>query len=166
MTRKRRADTPEQTVLDGDDISAATCSLHTVSPVTRRVMQANRSRDTSPEIAVRARLHAMGLRYRVATPLPFDRRRRADIFFSRVGLYVFIDGCFWHGCPTHFVLPKTNESFWSGKITSNRIRDADTSVRLELLGFEVRRYWEHEDPTDVAREIQTRYLARSDEHAG
>ena len=83
-------------------------------------MQANRGRDTMPELAVRSRLHALGLRYRVATPLPFDRRRRADIFFSRAGLYVFIDGCYWHGCPEHFVEPKTNVDFWRTKIDGNR----------------------------------------------
>src|SRR3954452_18541147 len=85
---------------------------HMVSTAARRTMQANRGRDTGPELAVRSALHAMGLRYRVALPMPFDRRRRADISFTRVGLHVFIDGCFWHGCPDHFILPKTNTDFW------------------------------------------------------
>src|SRR4051794_306972 len=70
-----------------------------VSAAARRTMQANRGRDTAPELAVRSALHRLGWRFRVDVPLPFDRRRRADIVFSRVGLYIFIDGCFWHGCP-------------------------------------------------------------------
>src|SRR5262245_36128658 len=73
-----------------------------VAAATRRTMQANRGRDTGPEIALRSLLHRAGLRFRVDLPLPFDRRRRADIVFTRVGLYVFVDGCFWHGCPEHF----------------------------------------------------------------
>jgi DNA mismatch endonuclease (patch repair protein) len=124
-------------------------------------MQANRARDTTPELAVRSRLHALGLRYRVASSLPFDRRRRADIFFSRVRLYVFIDGCYWHGCPDHFVQPKTNVDFWFTKIAANRDRDRDTTARLEELGFAVRRFWEHQDPMAVAAEIQAIYVARS-----
>lgn len=131
-----------------------------VSPATRRAMQANRGRDTAPELQVRSRLHALGLRYRVATPLPFDRRRRADLFFSGIGLYVFIDGCFWHGCPDHYVEPKSNVLFWSTKIAGNRRRDLDTTARLQALGFEVCRYWEHVDPGVVANEVYHRYMAR------
>lgn len=129
-----------------------------VAPATRRVMQANRGRDTSPELAVRSRLHARGLRYRVATPLPFERRRRADIYFSRVGLYVFIDGCYWHGCPEHYVEPKTNVEFWRAKIDGNRRRDVDTTSRLIGLGSQVMRFWEHCDPDVVAEQICDRYL--------
>ena len=131
-----------------------------VSAGVRRNMQANRGRDTSPELAVRARLHSMGLRYRVATPLPFDPRRRADIFFSRIGLYVFIDGCFWHGCPEHFVQPKTNVDFWRTKIGANAARDLDTTSHLQALGFQVLRFWEHDEPGVVAKAIRERYFAQ------
>ncbi|WP_211229356.1 very short patch repair endonuclease [Nakamurella lactea] len=135
-----------------------------VSPAVRRNMQAIRARDTAPELAVRTRLHAMGLRYRVATPLAFDRRRRADIFFSRVGLYVFIDGCFWHGCVEHFVPPKTNAEFWRAKIEGNAERDLNTTARLQSLGYDVLRFWEHDDPSVVADSIRARYLrARQDQ---
>jgi DNA mismatch endonuclease (patch repair protein) len=136
-------------------------TLGPVSPATRRVMQANRGRDTSPELAVRSRLHARGLRYRVATPLQFDRRRRSDIYFSRAGLYIFIDGCYWHGCPEHFIEPKTNVEFWRTKIEGNRRRDVDTTSRLIELGFHVLRFWEHCDPAVVVEEICDRYF-----HAG
>lgn len=141
-------------------MNAAEMTPPSVSPAVRRNMQANRGRDTSPELAIRRRLHAMGLRYRVATPLPFDRRRRADIFFSRAGLYVFIDGCYWHHCPEHFVQPKTNVGFWRAKIEGNAVRDTDTTARLESLGYEVLRFWEHDDPEIVAEVIRERYVAR------
>lgn len=108
-------------------------------------MRANRGRDTGPEMAVRRALHARGLRYRVDHPLPFDRRRRADIVFTRAKVAVFIDGCFWHGCPEHGTTPRTNTAFWAAKIARNRERDEDTTGRLEALGWTVLRFWEHED---------------------
>lgn len=75
--------------------------------------------------------------------MPFDRRRRADIVFTRVGLFIFVDGCFWHGCPEHFVVPKTRTAFWVSKIESNQKRDRDTNVRLMEEGCSVLRFWEH-----------------------
>ena len=134
----------------------------TVDPAIRRTMQANRGRDTGPERAVRSALHAAGLRFRVCSPLPFDRRRRADIVFPRVGLYVFIDGCYWHGCPHHFTMPKTNTEFWATKIEGNRRRDADTTTRLQTAGYTVLRFWEHEDPATVTAAIAETYRALLD----
>lgn len=115
-------------------------------------MMANRGRDTGPELAIRSRLHRAGLRYRVDRSLPFDRRRRADLVFTRVGLYVFVDGCFWHGCPEHFTVPKTRTDFWVAKINGNRLRDRDTDERLRQLGLVALRIWEHMDP-DMATGI-------------
>ena len=114
------------------------------SDAARATMRANRGRDTGPELAVRRALHAMGLRYRVDHPLPFDRRRRADIVFTRAKVAVFVDGCFWHGCPEHGTTPRTNTAFWSEKIARNRERDSDTNERLRSLGWTVLRFWEHE----------------------
>ena len=128
-----------------------------VSPAVRRNMQANRGRDTKPELALRSRLHAHGLRFRVCQPLPFDRRRRSDVTFTRVGLYVFVDGCYWHGCPEHFTTPKRNTDFWLTKVEGNRLRDSDTTHRLEALGFTVLRFWEHEDPAAVASKVEAVY---------
>ncbi len=116
-------------------------------------MRANRGRDTGPELAVRRALHARGLRYRVDHPLPFDRRRRADIAFTRAKVAVFIDGCFWHGCPEHGTTPRTNSAFWSEKIERNRARDADTTQRLSADGWSVMRFWEHDDSGAVAEAI-------------
>lgn len=116
-------------------------------------MQAIRSRDTKPELLVRRLLHAQGLRYRVAArPVP-DLRRTADIVFRPAKLAVFIDGCYWHGCPEHYVPPKTNAGYWSGKVLRNVTRDRDTDRRLRDAGWTVLRFWEHESPDDCALAI-------------
>lgn len=128
-----------------------------VTPSVRKNMQANRGRDTGPERAIRTHLHELGLRYRVNLPLPFNQRRRADITFTRAGLFVFIDGCFWHGCPQHFVVPKTRRDFWLSKIRANQARDRDTDSHLERMGFISLRIWEHEDPRSAADRIETVY---------
>ncbi|NPD04510.1 DNA mismatch endonuclease Vsr [Nocardioides sp. zg-1308] len=120
-------------------------------------MLANRRRDTGPELAIRSRVHRAGLRYRVDWALPFDRRRRADLVFTRVGLYVFIDGCFWHGCPQHFVVPKTRTEFWVTKIERNRARDNETDLRLRELGLTVLRLWEHESAAAAAAAVCAEY---------
>ena len=125
------------------------------SEAVRRSMLANARRDTAPELAVRRILHAAGLRYRVDYPaLASDRRRRADIVFTRRRIAVFIDGCFWHGCPQHFVAPKVNADYWGPKIARNRERDLDTTWRLEADGWQVLRFWEHERPSQVAERIE------------
>lgn len=116
-------------------------------------MLANRRRDTSIELAVRRRLHSWGLRYRVDYPPLSGVRRRADIVFTRAKLAVFIDGCFWHQCPIHGVLPKQNASYWSPKLSANVARDANTNDMLTSAGWTVLRFWEHEDPDYVAAEI-------------
>lgn len=121
----------------------------------RLTMRANRRRDTSIELAVRRRLHAAGLRYRVDyAPDRSDRRRRADIVFTRARVVVFLDGCFWHGCPAHYIEPKSNVGYWRPKIERNRERDTETTKRLVSLGWTVLRFWEHEDPGAVAATIE------------
>lgn len=120
----------------------------------RSVMRANVRRDTRPELAVRSVLHAAGMRYRVdVPPLASDRRRRADIVFTRRRVAIFIDGCFWHGCPAHFVAPRSNANYWEPKIARNRERDLETVARLEAEGWLALRFWEHESPQSVALEI-------------
>ena len=131
------------------------------SPTTRRVMLANRGRDTGPELAVRRLVHATGLRYRVNLPIPGMRRRTIDIAFTRARAAVFIDGCFWHGCGDHFVEPKTNPEYWRGKIAHNRLRDVETVDFLHSQGWTVLRFWEHEDPEDVARSIASQLGSQS-----
>jgi DNA mismatch endonuclease (patch repair protein) len=116
-------------------------------------MQANRRRDTLPELAVRRLLHADGLRYRVDFA-PFDRRRRADIVFTRKRVAVFIDGCFWHGCPVHSAQPKANTDYWGPKLDRNVERDRETTASLEARGWTVLRFWEHDPPDRVAAAIE------------
>jgi len=116
-------------------------------------MIANRSKDTAPEIAVRSILHARGMRYRTHLRPEPGLRRTADIVFPRRRIAVFIDGCFWHGCPEHYMKPKSNVDYWLPKIDGNRARDAETSELLSIAGWTVLRFWEHEDPVEVADAI-------------
>ena len=99
----------------------------------RRSMLSNRSRDTSPELAVRRLVHAAGLRYRVAVRPVQSVRRTADLVFTRRHLAVFIDGCFWHSCPEHGTTPKTNADYWREKLERNAFRDRDTDLRLRKV---------------------------------
>jgi DNA mismatch endonuclease (patch repair protein) len=110
-------------------------------------------RDTQPELALRRLLHARGLRFRVDRAVLPDRRRRADVVFGPARVAVFVDGCFWHGCPDHLVWPRANGAFWREKIEGNRRRDRDTDEQLHAAGWKVLRAWEHEDPADVAERV-------------
>lgn len=117
-------------------------------------MSAQRSRDTSPERVLRSLLHRRGLRFRIhARPLP-TLRREADVLFPRAKVAVFVDGCFWHGCPEHASWPKANAAWWRKKIERNRIRDAETDTRLRAAGWRIIRAWEHEDPRIVAEDVE------------
>jgi len=118
-------------------------------------MQAQRSRDTAPELAIRRLLHKFGMRYRVdRSPIP-SLRRRADMVFCAVRVAVFIDGCFWHSCPEHGSKPKSNADRWEAKLARNRIRDRDTDQFLVDAGWLPIRVWEHEEPTAAAMKIAT-----------
>lgn len=117
-------------------------------------MQANRSRDTKPELSIRRAVHAMGLRYRVAERPIKQLPRSGDLVFSRARVVVFVDGCFWHGCPLHYIAPRANAEFWKAKIERNRERDAETSAVLNSQGWIVLRFWGHEDPSTAAEKIR------------
>ncbi|WP_318533302.1 MULTISPECIES: very short patch repair endonuclease [Actinoalloteichus] len=123
------------------------------SPGVRTGMRANKGRDTRPELAVRRAVHAMGLRYRVsARPLP-GLRRTADLLFTRVKVAVFVDGCFWHGCPRHHTVAKTNAEYWAEKVRRNRERDRETDRLLIEAGWRPLRLWEHESVDEAALRI-------------
>lgn len=132
------------------------------SATARKVMLGNRSRDTKPELAVRRRLHAMGLRFRVAYRPEPALRRTADIVFTRRRLAVFIDGCYWHACPLHGTASKSNSKYWAEKLAGNVARDADTTAQLQSAGWTVLRFWEHESPSDVAEIIRRAVETRLD----
>ena len=130
------------------------------SPEVSRRMALVRTRDTDPEIALRRLLHRRGLRYRLdVRPLP-TLRRRADIVFPRDRVAVFVDGCFWHGCPRHPSWPKTNAMWWREKIERNRERDRETSARLRAAGWTVVRVWEHEEASKAAERVRRAVLTR------
>lgn len=129
------------------------------SSVVSRRMSGARRRDTAAELALRRLLHASGLRYRVAFPVPGQRRRTIDVAFTRARVAVFVDGCFWHGCPEHGTRPQANSEWWTTKLAANQARDRDTDRLLAELGWTVIRVWEHEPP-EVAVEGIKACLAR------
>lgn len=110
---------------------------------------------TRPELLLRRELHARGRRYRVNAKLAGLPRRKADIVFPKRRVVVFVDGCFWHGCPNHFKMPARNPEWWAWKIAGNRARDLDTDERLAALGWRVIRIWEHVDPRIAADTVET-----------
>lgn len=133
------------------------------TPKTSRIMACIKSQDTRPELVLRKHLWRMGSRgYRIKSKLP----GRPDICFSSVKLVVFIDGCFWHGCPVHFRLPKKNTEYWSAKIAGNITRDRNNGLILESLGFKVVRVWEHlvkSDPAQAASIVMDEVCRRRQE---
>ncbi|WP_373293685.1 very short patch repair endonuclease [Actinomadura livida] len=130
------------------------------SPGVRKSMQANKGRDTKPELALRRAVHALGLRYRVShRPVPAVRRT-ADLVFTRAKVAVFMDGCFWHGCPQHHTKSATNADYWAEKVRRNRERDAETDRLFLDAGWLVLRFWEHEEPNEAALQIAEQVRAR------
>ncbi len=114
-------------------------------------------KDTGPEILVRRALHRLGLRYRVnyrglpGTP---------DIAFTRARIALFVDGCFWHMCPEHGVLPKANREWWSDKLLANVERDRRKDDELAAMGWLPVHIWEHDDPVEAASLIHRLWSER------
>ncbi|NNB93696.1 very short patch repair endonuclease [Corallococcus exiguus] len=110
-----------------------------------------RGTNTSPEVTLRRALWARGLRYRLHARTPAGR---PDVVFSASRVAVFIDGCFWHGCPLHYARPRSREEFWSAKLVENVERDARQAVTLESAGWQVVRLWEHEIITELESAVE------------
>ncbi|MHC5902758.1 very short patch repair endonuclease [Streptomyces sp. S6] len=119
----------------------------------RAVMTANKGKDTKPERLLRSALHRRGLRYRVGVRPLADLRRTADVVFPKAKVAVFMDGCFWHGCPDHYRPAKKGGQKWQDKIQGNRDRDAATNIVLQEAGWIVVRVWEHEDIEEAADRV-------------
>ena len=117
-------------------------------------MSRTRGRDTAAELAVRRALFAHGWRYRVNARPVAAIRRTGDIVFTRRRVVVLIDGCFWHGCPEHFVVPKTRTEWWVDKISGNKRRDEESTALWNEEGWHVLRFWEHEPVSDVVVRIE------------
>ncbi len=104
-------------------------------------MKRVKQKDTAAELSLRSALHESGLRYRL------HRRVEGvvvDVVFVASKVAIFIDGCFWHGCPLHATFPKSNQSYWLPKLAENKERDLRQSEKLRLAGWCVIRLWEHE----------------------
>lgn len=128
------------------------------SPQVRRRMKQQRRRDTAPELELRRTLHRRGLRYRVDVAVLPGVRRRVDIAFSARRVAVFVDGCFWHRCPTHGTQPKANQEWWRAKLDRNVWRDRDMDEQLAAAGWTVVRIWEHEAPAEAADRVEAAVL--------
>lgn len=124
-----------------------------------RNMSNIRSRNTKPELLLRKVLWERGLRYRLKNDLP----GKPDIIFKKYRLAIFVDGCFWHGCPEHYIEPKTRTSFWKSKINGNIERDKKNNSYLADMGWTVLRFWEHEiknNPHNAADKVQSAIYLR------
>jgi DNA mismatch endonuclease (patch repair protein) len=130
------------------------------SPAALRTLTSQRRSSTKPELALRRVLHARGLRYRVDRPLPGLKRRRADLTFPTERVAVFVDGCFWHACPSHGRRPVANGEWWEVKLSANTARDRDTDAHLAGLDWCVVRAWEHEDPVLAADRVEEAVRSR------
>lgn len=125
-----------------------------VSEAVRRSMQANRSKNSSPEMALRQVLYGRGLRYRIHQRPEPKVRCTADVVFRSARVAVFVDGCFWHRCPIHGTSPKMRAEWWAEKLDGNVARDRRNDATLTAAGWNVVRVWEHEDPETAAHRIQ------------
>ncbi|MFD0482351.1 very short patch repair endonuclease [Kineococcus sp. GCM10028916] len=120
-------------------------------------MQRMPRRDTGPELALRRELHARGLRYRIGVRgLP----GRPDIVFTAARLAIFVDGCFWHSCPEHAVVPRNNRGWWSEKLATNVARDRRKDAALLEIGWTPLHVWEHDVPGVAADAVEQAWEAR------
>lgn len=125
-----------------------------ISPLTTKRMTRTAQRDNARERALRSELHRRGLRFRLHRRLLMGNRRTVDLAFPGARVAVFVDGCFWHGCPEHGTWPKNNADWWRAKIAANIARDRDTDRRLDEAGWTVVRVWEHEEVLSAAERIE------------
>jgi DNA mismatch endonuclease (patch repair protein) len=128
-------------------------------PTRSRMMSGIRGRDTQPELRVRRRLHAAGLRFRLhAKDLP----GKPDIVLAGPRTVVFVDGCFWHqhpGC-AFATLPRTNVDFWRRKLESNVARDTRVRQQLAGAGWRVETVWECEPDARIDELLKVIELRR------
>jgi DNA mismatch endonuclease (patch repair protein) len=124
-------------------------------------MEANRRRDTSPELRLRSLLHRAGHRFRCDYPVRAGgRTMRVDVAFTPQRLAVQLNGCFWHGCPEHGQVPAANREYWEPKLARNAERDREVDEALRAAGWTVLRFWEH-TPAEEAADAVSRWLSRA-----
>ena len=125
------------------------------SSAATNVIRANKKTDTRPELLLRSKLWRDGFRFRKHHRITIgDDTVVADIAFVRDRVAVFVDGCFWHGCPAHGTSPRTNSSYWETKLSRNRTRDASVDFALSEAGWIVIRCWEHESVSQSTERIR------------
>lgn len=117
-------------------------------------MKKVRRSDTEPELLLRKELFRRGLRYRLDVRPITTSRTRPDIVFSGPKVAVFVDGCFWHRCPEHGTMPKSNRAWWRAKLDANVARDRRADQALTDAGWTVIRVWEHEEMGQAAARVQ------------
>jgi len=114
---------------------------NTASKERSRIMRAVKSKDSKIEVKVRSALWRLGFRfYKNKNDLP----GKPDIAFPKKKLVIFIDSCFWHGCPEHLRRPNSNQEYWNAKIARNRNRDFEVNAIYQNMGWKLLRVWEHE----------------------
>lgn len=129
----------------------------------RRRMERQGRRDTKPELALRRELHQRGLRYRIDVAAVAGMRNRADLVFGPSRVAVYVDGCFWHMCPEHFIPPRNNAEWWRAKLEANVERDRRTDKLLRDAGWLPIRVWEHADVVEAADWVEQHVLTRRQE---
>jgi DNA mismatch endonuclease (patch repair protein) len=127
-----------------------------------KIGRANRRTDTKAEVALRSTLHRRGLRFRKDHLIRCMNgvKVRPDVVFTRALVAVFVDGCFWHGCPDHQNIPKRNIDYWVPKLLANVERDRRADDALAADGWHIERVWEHEDPDAAADRISAAVAER------
>lgn len=125
-------------------------------------MKANRRINTTPEVRLRSALHRLGFRFRKDYPIHTETiRTRPDIVFTRARVAVFVDGCFWHRCPRHGQVPRSNRAYWQEKLKRNVERDRQATEALGRAGWTVIRIWEHEAIGSAISRIRTALASRA-----
>jgi DNA mismatch endonuclease, patch repair protein len=127
------------------------------------IMRSVRTRDTAPEIRLRRALWKAGLRYRTRERI---EGAKPDAAFLGKRVLVFVDGCFWHGCPRHYTQPVENAAFWRAKLEKNRARDQRNNQTLEAKGWRVLRFWECEVEKEIERVVARIHLCLLDHEPG
>ena len=107
----------------------------------KKNMQNIHSKNTKMELKVRSYLHKIGLRYKINDSKLIGK---PDIVFPKYKVVIFLDSCFFHKCPYHFIEPKSNREYWIPKIERNKLRAKEVNEALRKQGWKVIRIWEHE----------------------
>lgn len=120
-------------------------------------MRAVKGKDSKLEIVFRKYLWKEGIRYRKNVSSYFGT---PDLVLKKYKTVIFLDSCFWHGCPKHYKAPKIKRIFWNRKIEKNRIRDKKVNNHYKQIGWKVIRIWEHDVKKEIDLTRKIRYVIR------